>query len=283
MREITVVGYGNQGKAWAKNLRDSAWKVKVYARPEGSAIKAALADGFSVLSYVQLLETTGPIAILLPDEHAARFLEPFQQSSKEARQFVFAHGYALTYGNLQVAPQDDLLLVAPKGIGQKLRENYLAGSGVLGVLAVSKDATTTAWSTAEEIAKGLGLDRVGIIKTTAEKETFTDLLSEQVVLCGAVPRLVEEGERFLIEKGIPKEIARYECLNELKLIVDMMVEHGVEGMYQKISTAARFGGLNAAERILPKEHLREGMDYLWEKITNGEFAKQLEAEIERKK
>lgn len=283
MREITVVGYGNQGKAWAKNLKDSAWNVKVFARSGGKGERTAREEGFLVVSYAQLLETTGPIAILLPDEQIARFLEPFRGSSQEPRQFVFAHGYALTYGNIKSASQDDFVLVAPKGIGQKLRENYLTGSGVLGVLAVSQDATGTAWDLAENLAKGLGLDRVGIIKTTVEKETFADLLSEQVVLCGAVPRLVEEGERFLVEKGIPKEIARYECLNELKLIVDMMVEHGVEGMFQKISTAARFGGQKAADIVLPMDGLRSSMNQLWQNIESGEFARRLEAELKREK
>lgn len=282
MREITLVGYGNQGKAWAANLRDSGWKVTVSGRAEGKGIAQAKADGFATFKPSELKAVKGPMALLLPDEGIPAFFQEFLAGGS-GRQFMFAHGFAVTFGKLPVASTDDLILVAVKGIGPKLRENFLAGSGVMGVVDVRQNGTGKGWEAAEAVAEGLGLTRVGLLRSTFEHETKTDLLSEQVILCGAVPRLVNETIEFLVEKGIDRRLATYECLNELKLIVDMMVEHGINGMLERVSNAAYHGGAMAAEVVLPKRELKQRTEQLWQAIEDGSFAEELRLRTERKK
>ncbi len=280
MLEITLVGYGNQGKAWAANLRDSGWKVQISGRREGKGIAQAKKDGFSTVFPEELRALQGPIALLLPDEAIPGFFAAYL-SGGSGRQFLFAHGFAVTFGGLPASASDDLILVAPKGIGQKLRENFLAGSGVMGVLDVRQNGTGKAWDLANFVAEGLGLTRVGVLKSTFEQETKTDLLSEQVILCGSVPRLVKDTVQFLVSKGIDERLATYECLNELKLIVDMMVEHGVDGMLKRVSSVAYAGGARAADVILPKAELQARTEKLWQAIEDGSFADSLLRKKER--
>jgi ketol-acid reductoisomerase len=279
MPEITLVGYGNQGKAWAANLRDSGWSVSVSGRAEGKGIAQAKSDGFATVAPEDLSSRSGPIAILLPDESVLEYFARYLSGGRN-RQFLFAHGFAVTFNKLPVDATDDLILVAPKGIGQKLRENYVAGSGVLGVLGVAQDGSGRAWATADAVAEGLGLNRVGTIRSSFAEETKADLLSEQVILCGPVPKLVKETVAFLVGKGINERIATYECLNELKLIVDMMVEHGPDGMMKRVSTAARYGGEQAAEIVLPSAELSARTEALWREIENGGFAQRLSSHLQ---
>lgn len=284
MREITLIGYGNQGRAWAANLRDSGWKVSVSGRSAengGKGVARAKADGFTTVDAKDLRSVKGPVALLLPDEQIAPFFAQHLKGGSE-RQFLFAHGFAVTFTRPEFSATDDVILVAPKGIGQKLRENFQNGGGVMGALAVSQDASGNAKQLANAIAEGLGLTRVGVVHTSFADETKCDLLSEQVILCGAAPRLVKETTEFLVRQGIPRELAAYECLNELKLIVDMMVEHGVDGMLARVSTAARFGGEVAADAILPKLELELRTQALWDNIEDGSFAQALKEHIAEK-
>lgn len=284
MREITLIGYGNQGRAWAANLRDSGWTVRVSGRDAekgGKGIARAKADGFTIVDAKDLRAVKGPVALLLPDEQIAPFFEEYLHGG-DGRSFLFAHGFAVTFTRPEFSESDDVILVAPKGIGQKLRENFTAGGGVMGAIAVDQDASGSARQLAESVAEGLGLTRVGVVHTTFANETKCDLLSEQVILCGAAPRLVKETTEFLVQRGIPRELAAYECLNELKLIVDMMVEHGVDGMLARVSTAARFGGEVAAETILPKLELELRTQALWDNIEDGSFAEALKEHIRGK-
>lgn len=278
MREITLVGYGNQGKAWAHNLRDSGWKVVVSGREGGRGIPSARADGFETLSASALRSVKGPVALLTPDEAIRPFFDTFFQGGK-GRQFLFAHGFAATFTRPAFSPSDDSVLVAPKGIGQKLRENFVNGGGVLGAIGVDQDASGKAWELARAVAEGLGLTRVGVVETTSAAEAQCDLLSEQVILCGAAPRLVKETTDFLVRMGIDRRLAAYECLNELKLIVDMMVEHGVDGMMARVSTAARYGGQQAADVILPRAELEARTQALWDRIEDGSFARSLQEHL----
>ncbi len=279
MWEITIVGYGNQGKAWAENLRDSGWSVRVSGRAHGKGMAQAAADGFAVIAPQDLRSEKGPIALLLPDESIRPFFSEFLAGGSK-RRFIFAHGFAVTYTRPSFSADDDVILVAPKGIGTKLRENFKAGGGVLGALGVDQDASGCAHELARAVAEGLGLTRVGVVDTTFAGETKCDLLSEQVILCGAAPRLVKETTEFLVRNGIDRRLAAYECLNELKLIVDMMVEYGVEGMFARVSTAARFGGQQAADVILPKAELEARTQELWTRIEDGSFAKKLLNKLE---
>lgn len=282
MRQITLVGYGNQGKAWAANLRDSGWEPRISGRLEGRGRELAQKDGFSWISPVELRHVEGPIALLMPDEKIPGFFATYLEGGKN-RHFLFAHGFSVLFHKLPVSLSDDLILVAPKGIGQKLRENFQAGGGVMGVLGVEQDGSGRAWECADEVAEALGLKRVGIIKSSFSAEARADLLSEQVVLCGAVPKLVKDTIQFLVSKGIDRELATYECLNELKLITDMMVEHGVDGMMKRVSSAAHYGGIMAAEKIVPTQELRERTEKLWENIENGQFARDLENHLKEGK
>jgi ketol-acid reductoisomerase len=236
-------------------------------------------DGFTTLDAASLRSRKGPIALLLPDERILPFFQEYLEGG-DGRQFLFAQGVAVTFTRPAFSPSDDAVLVAPKGIGQKLRENFLAGSGVLGALGVDQDASGQAWALARSVAEGLGLTRVGVVETTFAGETKCDLLSEQVILCGAAPRLVKETTDFLVQRGIDPRLASYECLNELKLIVDMMVEHGVDGMMARVSTAARLGGEQAAEVVLPKAELRARTEKLWSRIESGAFARALRDHLE---
>jgi ketol-acid reductoisomerase len=281
MPEITLVGYGNQGKAWAANLRDSGWRVVVSGREDGRGIDRARADGFATVPAHELRARKGPIALLLPDESIRSFFDTFLVGG-EGRQFFFAHGFAVTYTRPPFSASDDVILVAPKGIGTKLRENFVNGGGVMGALAVDQDASGRARDGARSVAEGLGLTRVGVVETSFAAETKCDLLSEQVVLCGVVPRLVRETTEFLVSQGIDRRLASYECLNELKLIVDMMVEHGVDGMFSRISTAARFGGQRAADVMLTQDELAVRTQALWNDIEDGTFAQRLLENLERK-
>lgn len=278
MTEVTLIGYGNQGRAWALNLRDSGWNVSISGRAEssgGHGMQRARKDGFNVLPPEELAGSSGLIALLLPDESIPSFYQQYLASSKLARGFLFAHGFSVVHGGMKFLPQDDVILVAPKGIGVKLRENFVAGSGVMGVLGVKQNASGKAWESARAVARGLGCERVGLLESSFEEETAADLLSEQVILCGAVPRLVDESVRFLVSKGIDPKLATYECLHELKLIVDMMVAKGMAGMYRDVSTTAKFGGLRAAERLIPRAELQSKMQALWDDIESGDFASEL--------
>jgi ketol-acid reductoisomerase len=278
MPEITLVGYGNQGKAWAQNLLDSGWKVTVSGREGGRGIGAAREHGFDTIPASALRSVAGPVALLIPDEAIRPFFAA-HLAGGSSRQFLFAHGFAATFTRPNFSASDDSILVAPKGIGQKLRENFVNGGGVLGAIGVDQDASGKAWELARVVASGLGLTRVGVVETTSAAEAKCDLLSEQVILCGAAPRLVKETTEFLVRQGIDRRLAAYECLNELKLIVDMMVEHGVEGMMARVSTAARYGGQQAAEVILPRAELEARTQGLWERIEDGTFARALQNHI----
>ena len=267
------------------NLRDSGWDVYVSGRPAsegGKGMALASSDGFPTLAFAEIVEkSSSPIAMLLPDhEIPSIFKELFAQAKRPPRAFVFAHGFSVTYGKLPFSPGDDVVLVAPKGIGVRLRELYQAGSGVMGVLGVEQDGSGEAWNLAESIGAGLGCARVGLVKSSFAEETNADLLSEQVILCGMLPRLVALCVEFLVKKGVNPKVATYECLNETGLITDMMIRKGIAGMYRDVSPTARFGGLRAADRILPGAGLDEKLEELWSEITSGKFAEEFRREME---
>ena len=283
MNRITLIGYGNQGKAWAKNLRDSKWLVNIALRSldeGGKSWQRAKEDGFSTIDLSKAAKLGGTIAFLIPDEHIpsvhARY---FKNPDRPQTSFVFAHGFSVLYGNMHFSPKDDVLLVAPKGIGSEMRKLFLENSGVMGVLAVSQDHSNHAWDTAKKIASGLGCARVELIRSTFEEETKADLFSEQMILCGGLPHLLERSVKLLVDKGIHPRIATYECLHETKLILNMILEQGVDGMYRKVSSTARFGGLKSMETLFPEPETHARMEKLWQDIDSGKFSKELSNEI----
>lgn len=279
-KKIVVVGYGNQGKAWAKNLRDSGWVVSLSGRPGGVGQKSAAAENFEWIHPDKLKDCSDIIALLLPDDAVENFFaQYFSDEQRPAQTFAFAHGYAVTYDKVKFNPTDTACLVAPKGLGVKLRENYKNGSGVMGVLGVSQDPEAKAWDVCNNLAHGLGLDRVGIIKSTFKEETYCDLFSEQALLCGSVPRLLNESVKYLVAKGIDPQLATYECLHELKLVVDLMTEKGISGMYQAISSTARYGGLKTGQRMIETKKLAQDFDGIWNDVTSDEFVSDMEQDL----
>lgn len=284
MTKITLIGYGNQGKAWAMNLRDSGWEVTISGRsPQqgGRGILQAEADGFRTALLPEVVEAgDGPVALLLPDPDIPLiFREFFMKGLRKPRAFLFAHGFSVTYGKMEFLPGDDVVLVAPKGIGVRLRELYQAGSGVMGVLGVAQDATGKAWDLANSVGTGLGCGRVGLVRSSFAEETNADLLSEQVILCGLLPRLIQASVDFLVAKGVNPQVASFECLNETGLITDMMIRKGIAGMYRDVSPTARFGGLRAVDRVLDRATLDARMEELWQEITSGKFAEDFREEL----
>lgn len=286
MPEITLLGYGNQGRAWAKNLRDSGWIVKVSGRPKsegGKSQREAASDGFATIEFDALRTDTSPLACLLPDECIPEIYTAILGPGvdRAPRPFLFAHGFSVVYGGMKFRDEDDVILCAPKGIGVMLRRLYTEGSGVMAVLGVEQDGSGTAWDTARAVGRGLGCDRVGMIDSSFAEETNADLLSEQAILCGGLPRILDRSVRFLVEKGIHPKLATFECLNEMKLIVDMMVERGVYGMFRDVSNTAKFGGLRAADRLMPDAETDSRLEDLWKDIIGGQFAKEFFEEKEK--
>jgi len=286
-KEMLVIGYGNQGSVWAKNLRDSGWQVKVSGRSSadgGKGIQQAARDGFKTVEPTELyLCEDQNIAILLPDEQTEDFAEKYlnTQKRKKKNTFYFAHAFAITFKKFSYLAEDDIVLVAPKGWGAKLRENFKKGGGLFGVLAVEEDKSQKAWSKAMAVAEGLGLCRVGTVNATFDQETHADLLSEQAVLCGPVPFLVDKCFRFLLSKGIPAEMALQECVRELQIVVDLINERGLEQTLKGASLAARYGGLKAATFLINEKELNNNLEQLWQNITDGSFAKDLDQEKEK--
>ncbi|PWK13067.1 ketol-acid reductoisomerase [Tumebacillus permanentifrigoris] len=271
-KTVAVVGYGSQGHAQAQNLRDSGVQVLIGARP-GPSWKQAEADGFEVVSVAEATQRAAVVQILMPDERQAQvYREEIAPHLRAGQMLLFSHGFNIHFGQI-VPPADvDVAMIAPKSPGHLVRRVYEQGGGVPGLLAVYQDATGTAKSRALAYAKGIGCTRAGVFETSFQEETETDLFGEQAVLCGGATALVKAGFETLTEAGYSPEIAYFECLHELKLIVDLMYEGGLARMRYSISDTAEFGDYMTGSRIVTDETKREMKKVLTE-IQQGEFAK----------
>ncbi len=270
---IAIIGYGSQGHAQAQNLRDSGLNVIVANRPGSANYKQAVSDGFEPVSASEAAQKADVIQILVPDEVAARvYKEEVLPHLTAGKALVFSHGFNIHFGQV-VPPADvDVFMVAPKGPGHLVRRQYTEGKGVPALLAVHQDATGRARERGLAYAKGIGATRAGVIETTFQEETETDLFGEQVVLCGGLTELVRSGFDTLVEAGYQPEVAYFECLHELKLIVDLMYEGGIAGMRYSISDTAEYGDIVTGKRIITDETRRE-MKRVLTDIQSGEFAK----------
>lgn len=271
-KKVAVVGYGSQGHAHSQNLRDNGVDVVVGLRP-GRSFDQAKADGFQVVSVAEAAKAADVVMVLLPDESQPHVykqeIEPYLTSGKA---LAFAHGFNVHF-NQVVPPADvDVFLVTPKGPGHLVRRVFEEGGGVPGLIAVYQDATGTAKSLALAYSKAIGAGRAAVIETTFEEETETDLFGEQAVLCGGVSALVKAGFETLTEAGYQPEIAYFECLHELKLIVDLFYESGIEGMRYSVSDTAQWGDFTAGPRIVTDSTKAEMKKILTE-IQTGQFAK----------
>jgi ketol-acid reductoisomerase len=272
-KTLAVIGYGSQGHAHALNLRESGMNVIVGLRPGKSAEKAKN-DGFEVLSVAEAAERADVIMILVNDEfQSGLYEESIKPHLKPGDALAFGHGFNIHFGQI-VAPKDvDVFMVAPKGPGHLVRRVYADGKGVPCLIAIGQDATGEAKQKALAWAKGVGGTRAGVLETTFQEETETDLFGEQAVLCGGATALVKAGFETLVEAGYQPEIAYFECLHELKLIVDLMYEAGIAGMRYSISDTAQFGDMTRGPRIVNDDTKAE-MKKILSEIQRGEFAKE---------
>jgi ketol-acid reductoisomerase len=272
-RKIAVIGYGSQGHAHALNLRDSGLDVIVGLRP-GKSWEAAQADGLTVVTVDEAVRRADLIMILVNDEFQAKlYREQIEPNLKAGKAIAFAHGFNIHFGQV-VPPKDiDVIMIAPKGPGHLVRRVYTEGSGVPCLIAVYQDATGEARALALAYAKGVGGGRAGVLETTFREETETDLFGEQTVLCGGATALVKAGFETLVEAGYQPEIAYFECLHELKLIVDLMYEAGIAGMRYSISDTAEFGDMTRGDRVI-NEHSRAAMKEILKEIQTGQFARE---------
>ncbi|MDE8653664.1 ketol-acid reductoisomerase [Novosphingobium album (ex Liu et al. 2023)] len=273
-KKIAVLGYGSQGHAHAQNLRDSGVKEVAIALREGSATaKKAEAAGFKVLSNAEAAKWADILMILAPDEHqAAIYANDIHANLRPGAAIAFAHGLNVHFGLIEARPDVDVIMIAPKGPGHTVRSEYLRGGGVPCLIAIAQDATGNAHDISLAYASGVGGGRSGIIETNFREECETDLFGEQAVLCGGATALVQAGFETLVEAGYAPEMAYFECLHELKLIVDLMYEGGIANMRYSISNTAEYGDITTGPRIITEETKKE-MKRVLADIQSGRFVK----------
>jgi ketol-acid reductoisomerase len=271
-RKVAIIGYGSQGHAHALNLRDSGVDVRV-GLAEGSKSKAkAEAEGLKVVSVATAVQESDLVMVLTPDQvQRSVYAESIAPYLKQGSALFFAHGFNIRFGYIKVPDGVDIAMVAPKGPGHLVRREYVDGRGVPVLVAVEKDATGKAWELATSYAKALGGLRAGGIRTTFTEETETDLFGEQAVLCGGVSQLVMYGFETLVEAGYQPEVAYFECLHELKLIVDLMNEGGIAKQRWSISDTAEYGDYVSGPRVIDP-HVKQNMAAVLADIKSGAFA-----------
>ena len=276
---IAVLGYGSQGRAHALNLRDSGYDVAVGLRPEGKTWARAENDGFAVRTFEQATEGAGLIAFLTPDMVQAGIYGKILPGVRKNATILFAHGFNIHYA--RIVPRDDLdvVLIAPKGPGDLVRRQYEAGRGVPCLMAVHQDVTGQARARALAYANGLGGTRGGVLTTTFAEETETDLFGEQAVLCGGLSELIVRGFETLVEAGYQPEVAYFECMHEVKLIVDLLHEGGLAKMHEFVSETAKYGDLTSGPKVVD-DHTTAKMQDVLKEIQDGTFAQNWVSEYE---
>jgi len=273
-KKIAIIGYGSQGHAQAQNLRDSGLDVIVSQRKGGENYELALKHGFKPVPAAEAARQADLIQILTQDHIQAKlYHEDVKPHLRKGKTLLFSHGFNIHYGQIVPPKEIDVVMIAPKGPGHLVRREYEKGAGVPSLLAIYQDFTKKARKTALAYAKGLGATRAGVIETTFKEETETDLFGEQSVLCGGVSELIKAGFDTLVEAGYQPEIAYFECLHELKLIVDLMYEGGLSYMRYSVSDTAEYGDLTRGKRIITEE-TRQEMKRILEEVRNGQFARE---------
>jgi ketol-acid reductoisomerase len=277
-RKVAVIGYGSQGHAHALNLAESGVDVRVGLRDGSSSRQKAEEAGLKVTSVAQAVDEADVIVVLLPDtEQASVYESEIAPNLRDGDVLLFAHGFNIRFGQISPPEGVDVVMVAPKGPGHLVRRTYTEGGGVPSLVAVAQDASGKAHSIALSYASAIGATRAGVLDTTFEEETETDLFGEQVVLCGGVTALVKAGFETLVEAGYQPESAYFECLHELKLIVDLMYEQGISGMRFSISDTAEYGDLTRGPVVIDAD-VRATMRGILDDIQSGKFAEEWIAE-----
>ena len=273
-KKVAIIGYGSQGHAQAQNLRDSGLDVIVAELEDTPNYDLAKEHGFEPISAGEASSLADVVQILAQDDvQAMLYRKEVAAHMTEGKTLVFSHGFNIHFGQIQPAPHLDVVMIAPKGPGHLVRSEYEKGAGVPSLVAIHQDATGNALDTALAYAKGLGATRAGVIETTFEEETETDLFGEQAVLCGGVTELVKASFDTLVGAGYQPEIAYFECLHELKLIVDLFYQGGISFMRYSVSDTAEYGDYSRGKRIITEE-TRETMQEILAEVQSGEFARE---------
>jgi ketol-acid reductoisomerase len=277
-KTVAILGYGSQGHAHSLNLKDSGVDVVVGLRPDSSSVEKARSSGLEVTDVADAASRGDVVMVLLPDElHGQVWSEHIRDGIAPGKTLLFGHGFSVHYGEIEPPPEVNVALIAPKGPGHLVRRQYLEGSGVPGLVAVHADPSGETLNLALAYAKGIGCTRGGVIETTFKDETETDLFGEQAVLCGGVSELVQAGYETLVDAGYDPKLAYFECLHELKLIVDLMYEKGLSGMRFSVSNTAEYGDYTRGKRIISDE-TRQAMKQVLGEIQSGDFAREWIAE-----
>lgn len=272
-KKVAIIGFGSQGHAQALNLRDSGLDVLVSEMPGTPNYDLAVQYGFRPVAASEAAAQAQVVQILTQDHVQARLYENNLKPHMSGKTLLFSHGFNIHYGQIVPAADVDVVMVAPKGPGHLVRSEYEKGAGVPSLVAIHQDASGKALQTALAYAKGIGATRAGVLETTFREETETDLFGEQCVLCGGVSELVKAGYDTLVEAGYAPEIAYFECLHELKLIVDLFYQGGISYMRYSVSDTAEFGDYTRGKRIITEE-TREEMRRILEEVQTGEFARE---------
>jgi ketol-acid reductoisomerase len=277
-KTVAILGYGSQGHAHALNLKDSGVDVVVGLREDSSSVEKAKGDGLEVDTIANAASRGDVVMVLLPDEKQHDVWESdIRDGIAPGNLLLFAHGFSIHYDEIEPSAEVDVALIAPKSPGHLVRRQFQEGNGVPGLVAVHQDATGNARDLALAYAKGIGCTRAGVIETSFREETETDLFGEQAVLCGGVSELVQAGYETLVDAGYDPRLAYFECLHELKLIVDLMYEKGIGGMRYSVSNTAEYGDYTRGKRVI-SDPTRKAMKEVLEEIQSGQFAREWIAE-----
>jgi len=273
-KTIGIVGYGSQGHAHAQNLRDSGCRVIVASKLNGNGWKAATSDGFEVMGVEEMAKSADIIMMLAPDTLQSQiYHESIEKSMSSGKTLMFAHGFNIHYSQIMPNEDIDVSMIAPKCPGHILRKVYTEGSGVPSLIAIHQDASGKAKENAMAYAKGIGSTKAGVLETTFREETETDLFGEQTILCGGVAALVQAGFETLVEAGYQPENAYFECFHELKLIVDLMYQGGLNYMRYSVSNTAEYGDYTRGPRVI-NDSTKQAMKQILNEIQDGTFARE---------
>ncbi|MGH8641194.1 MAG: ketol-acid reductoisomerase, partial [Burkholderiales bacterium] len=273
-KHVAIIGYGSQGHAHANNLKESGVKVSVGLRKGGASWTKAKNAGLPVKEVADAVKSAGIVMILLPDEHHAQvYQESIEPNIKNGATLAFAHGFNIHFKQIEPRADLDVIMIAPKGPGHLVRSTYTQGGGVPSLIAVYQDPSKKARDVALSYAAAIGAARAGVIETTFREECETDLFGEQVVLCGGLTALIQAGYDTLVEAGYSPEMAYFECLHEVKLIVDLIYEGGIANMRYSVSNTAEYGDFTRGPRII-NEGVRSELRRILHEIQSGQFAKE---------
>ncbi len=279
-KKVTIIGYGSQGHAHANNLKDSGVDVSVGLRAGSASVAKAEAAGLAVKSIEEAVAWADVVMVLAPDEHqASLYKEQIEPNIKQGAAMAFAHGFNIHFKAISPRADLDVIMIAPKAPGHTVRSEFVNGGGIPDLIAVAQDASGTAKDMALSYASAIGGGRTAVIETTFREETETDLFGEQVVLCGGTTALVQAGFETLVEAGYAPEMAYFECLHELKLIVDLMYQGGIADMRYSISNTAEYGDVTRGPRIV-NENTKAEMKKILSEIQSGQFAKEFIDEMQ---